>query len=66
MVLAYGGDKANECWLLRLSDEIAERVSEVKLRLPDGFDLDAGTVIGRDRFLPVFANQLWFRFEVPA
>jgi hypothetical protein len=68
MVLAYGGyqDKANDCWLLRLSDEIAERVSEVKLRLPDGFDLNAATVIGRDKFLHVFANQLWFRFEVPA
>jgi hypothetical protein len=67
-VLAFGGyqEEANDCWLLRLSAETAERVGKVNLRLPDGVDIRNAKIVGRGRFLHVFANQLWFRFEVPA
>ena len=66
-VLAYGGyqEKAHDCWLLRLSDSLAHRVSQVRLELPDPVNLSEATVIGRGKFLNVVVNGFWYRFEVP-
>lgn len=66
-VLVYGGygDHANDCWLLKLGESNAERIAKVQLCLPGNASLDKAVIIGRGRFLNVFAGDLWYRFEVP-
>lgn len=66
-VLVYGGymENANDCWLVQLRESTAERIAQVQLRLPEGAALDKATVVGRGRFLHVFAGDLWYRFAVP-
>jgi hypothetical protein len=66
-LLVYGGyrENANDCWLLHLREYAAERIARVQLCLPPDVSLDRAEVIGRGRGLHVFANDLWFHFEVP-
>lgn len=66
-LLVYGGygEKAKECWLVHLRESTAERIAQVKLQLPDGTSLAKARVVGRDRILHVFVDDLWYRFEVP-
>lgn len=65
-VLFFGGyrQQRNDCKLLRLSDETAELVGEVKLLLPSDVDLAKSIVIGRDDKLHVFSSDDWYVFSI--
>jgi hypothetical protein len=65
-VLFFGGygEHRNECKLLRLGDETAELLGEVKLLLPSDVDLAKAVVIGRDNKLHVFYSDDWYVFSI--
>ena len=66
-VLAYGGynESRDSCQLLRLGDNNANVINDVKLSMPADLDILASKVIGRGNILHVICNQEWHQFKVP-
>jgi hypothetical protein len=67
-VLAFGGygENSADCVLLRLGKDRAERVAEVRLRLPDFVNLRQSHVAGRGTALYVVAKDTLYMFAVPS